>query len=142
VGILQGNPLLPVIMRSFPFAALMALALPAHSQSPASSPPSTPLLVEKERIVEVAPPPRNAWEPAEVGRELVKREIVAARDRSRAVVRISGDRLLRVNANSQLAILPSLIAGAPLSSELQTPPRDEDCFWQFNALVGCRFWRN
>ena len=91
------------------------LVLPAFSQSPGS----VPQLVEKERIVEVAPPPRKSWEPAEVGRELVKREIVAARERSRAVVRVSGDRLLRVNSNTQLMILPSLIEGSPLGVELQ-----------------------
>ena len=69
--------------------------------------------------MEASPPPSVVWKSAEVGRELVKREIVAARERSRAVVRISGDRLLRVNANTQLMILPSVIQGAPLGIELQ-----------------------
>jgi len=83
------------------------------------TPPSPPQVVEKERLVEASPPPSVTWQSAEVGRELVKREIVAARDRSRAVVRISADRLLRVNANTQLMILPSLVEGAALGIQLQ-----------------------
>lgn len=99
-------------------AGMMVPVLPALGQPPLSS-PLRPQLVEKERLVEASPPPSIAWQSAEVGRELVKREIVAARDRSRAVVRISGDRLLRVNANSQLMILPSLVEGTALGVELQ-----------------------
>lgn len=81
--------------------------------------PTAPLVVEKERRVEASRPPAAVWQDAEVGRELVKREIVAARERSRAVIRVSADRLLRVNANTQLMILPSLFEGAPLGVEMQ-----------------------
>jgi tetratricopeptide (TPR) repeat protein len=81
--------------------------------------PPPPLLVEKERIVEASPPPGISWVAADVGRHLVKKELVAVRDRSRAVVQITGGRQLRVNANTQLMILPSMVQGAPLGLELQ-----------------------
>ncbi|MEI6675203.1 MAG: FecR domain-containing protein [Verrucomicrobiota bacterium] len=102
--------LLPV-----PLVGLWLLALPGFSQSP----PAPPQLIEKERIVEAKPPPAAAWEPAEVGRHLVIREVVAARERSRAVIQISGDRLLRVNSKTQLVILPSLFGDKALGLELQ-----------------------
>lgn len=47
------------------------------------------------------------------------RERVAARDLSRAVVRLSNQQLLRVNANSLIAILPSVVAGSSLLLDIQ-----------------------
>ena len=98
-----------------PAAGLLTLALPGLSQTP----PAPPQLVEKEHIVEASPPPNVSWQPAEVGRHLAAKEIVAARERSRAVVQLSGNRLLRVNANTRLMVLPSMVQGAPLGLELQ-----------------------
>ena len=69
--------------------------------------------------MEAATPVTPAWEPADVGRELVLREKVRTGDLSRASVRLSNEQLLRVNALSQLVILPSLVAGKPLGLELQ-----------------------
>ena len=74
---------------------------------------------EKERIVEASPPPALPWVPAVVGKDLVLREKVRTGELSRATVRLSNEHLLRVNASSQLVILPSLIAGKPLGLELQ-----------------------
>ena len=85
--------------------------LPAAVSGQNSTTP--PELVEKERIVEASPPPKHPWETAEVGRKLQKREIVAARRRSRALIRISSERYMRVNEDTQLAILPSLMRGRP-----------------------------
>jgi tetratricopeptide (TPR) repeat protein len=85
------------------------------------SPAQTPLarLIEKERIVESSPPPNQSWMAAEVGRELVKREKVAVRDLSRAAVRLSNEHVIRLNANSEIVLLPSLIQDKPLGLELQ-----------------------
>ena len=74
---------------------------------------------EKERVVEASPPPSQPWVPAAVGKELVLREKVRTGELSRATVRLSNEHLLRVNALSQLVIVPSLIAGTPLGLELQ-----------------------
>ena len=74
---------------------------------------------EKERVVEASPPPSQPWVPAGVGKDLVLREKVRTGELSRATVRLSNEHLLRVNASSQLVILPSLIAGKPLGLELQ-----------------------
>ena len=73
---------------------------------------------EKERIVE-ASPPQKPWVRAEIGEPLVPREKVAARDASRAVLRLSNQHVLRVNENSQIVLLPSVIAGRPLGVEIQ-----------------------
>ena len=89
------------------------------ARAPAQQDEPLAQVVEKERVVEASRPPDRPWEPAEVGRDLVKRERVVARDLSRAVVRLSGERLLRVNANTQLVILPSLLKGRSLGLELQ-----------------------
>jgi tetratricopeptide (TPR) repeat protein len=98
----------------FPFPGFMVISLTAFSQSP----PQPPQLIEKERIVEASPPPNTVWEEAVPGRHLVKREIVAARERSRAVIQISENRLLRVNADTQLVILQSLLGEKALGLEL------------------------
>ena len=74
---------------------------------------------EKERTVEASPPPASPWIPAVVGKELLLREKVRTGELSRATVRLSNEHLIRVNAASQLVILPSLIAGKPLGVELQ-----------------------
>ena len=74
---------------------------------------------EKERIVDSSPPPSQPWVPAVVGKDLLLREKVRTGELSRATVRLSNEHLLRVNAASQLVILPSLIAGKPLGLELQ-----------------------
>ena len=87
--------------------------------SPGQTTPAPPELVEKERVVEASPPPNKRWESAEVGRQFRKREIVASRALSRALVRISSERYMRVNEDTQLVILPSLLKGRPLGLELQ-----------------------
>ncbi len=74
---------------------------------------------ERERIVEASPPPAQPWLPAVVGKDLVLREKVRTGELSRATVRLSNEHLLRVNADSRLVILPSLIADKPLGVELQ-----------------------
>ena len=74
---------------------------------------------EKERIVEASPPPAQPWVPAVVGKGLLLREKVRTGELSRATVRLSNEHLLRVNADSRLVILPSLIEGKPLGLELQ-----------------------
>ena len=74
---------------------------------------------EKERIVEASPPPAQPWVPAVVGKDLLLREKVRTGELSRATVRLSNEHLLRVNADSRLVILPSLIEGKPLGLELQ-----------------------
>lgn len=81
--------------------------------------PDPPEIAEIEKTVFASPPPNTSWDPASVGRELVMREIVEARERSRAVVRLSSGRILRVNASSKLKILPSLVQGGSPGLELQ-----------------------
>ncbi|MEO5914554.1 MAG: FecR domain-containing protein [Luteolibacter sp.] len=99
-------------MRAFPlppiFIALATLVLPV---SLSFSQTSGPQVIEIERTVETSPPPNNVWSPAELKRPLVKKAAVAARDLSRAVVRLSESRLMRVAPNTSLTILPSLLAG-------------------------------
>jgi len=115
---LKENTLMPVrfhlMKRLFPHAGLTVISLTAFSQTP----PQPPQLIEKERIVEASPPPNTTWEEAVPGRHLVKREIVAARERSRAVIQISENRLMRVNAETQLVILQSLLGEKALGLEL------------------------
>ena len=91
------------------FASLSALAV--DERSPAR-------IEEKERIVEASRPP-SPWTAATVGKDLILREKVRTGELSRATVRLSSEHLLRVNAASQLVILPSLIASKPLGIELQ-----------------------
>ncbi len=104
-----------LIKKLLPFAGATVISLTAFSQTA----PQPPQLIEKERIVEASPPPNTNWESAETGRHLVKREIVAARALSRAVIQISENRLLRVNAETQLVILQSLLGEKALGLELQ-----------------------
>lgn len=91
---------------------ILASALAAEERPPAR-------VEEKERIVDSSPPPSQPWVPAVVGKDLLLREKVRTGELSRATVRLSNEHLLRVNAASQLVILPSLIAGKPLGLELQ-----------------------
>lgn len=95
-----------------PFAGLAICASQAASAEP-------PVLVEKERIVEASPPPRQPWVPADVGRKLQINEIIAARELSRGVVKISSDRFIRVGANSYLRILSSLLEDRQVGVEVQ-----------------------
>ena len=103
---------------SFRFAVYVSVgltsfsALAAEERSPAK-------IEEKERIVEASRPPEQPWTAATVGKDLILREKVRTGELSRATVRLSSEHLLRVNASSQLVILPSLIAGKPLGLELQ-----------------------
>ncbi len=93
--------------------ALLCLHLSAAEQRPAAK------VEEKERIVEASPPPAAPWVPAVVGKDLLLRERVRTGELSRATVRLSNEHLVRVNASSQLVIVPSLIAGKPLGLDLQ-----------------------
>ena len=100
------------------FAAFIVGALSClHVSSAEQRPPAT--VEEKERIVEASPPPSAPWVPAVVGKDLLLRERVRTGELSRATVRLSNEHLVRVNANSQLVIVPSLIAGKPLGLDLQ-----------------------
>ncbi len=81
--------------------------------------PDPPKIREVERIVVASPPPNTTWDPAAVGRELKMREIVEARERSRAVLSISRGRVLRVNSNSRLRIVPAILQGGSPGLDLQ-----------------------
>ncbi len=90
----------------------LSFAFAAEDRSPAK-------IEEKERIVEASRPPQQPWTAATVGKDLILREKVRTGELSRATVRLSSEHLLRVNASSQLVILPSLIASKPVGIELQ-----------------------
>ena len=92
---------------------LLSLSLVAADERPPAK------VEEKERIVEASPPPAQPWVPATVGKDLVLREKVRTGELSRATVRLSNEHMLRVNAASQLVILPSLVEGKPVGVELQ-----------------------
>lgn len=103
---------------SFPPVLLAVILLMPTAPAATGEPAPLAEVVEKERLVEVGIPPVKPWEPATLGKGLVKRERVAARDLSRATIRLSDDRMLRVNANTELVVLPSLLGSRPLGLEV------------------------
>jgi len=107
------RPLGRMLTAAWLASCIGASQLPARQGAPLAE------VVEKERIVEASRPPAQPWEPVQIGRKLVKREKVAARDLSRAVVRLSNEQLMRVNANTELVVLPSLVSGRPLGLEIK-----------------------
>lgn len=91
----------------------------ASTLADAQSNPDAPRISEVERVVVASPPPNTSWTDAEVGRELQMREVVEAKALSRAVVSLSSTRVLRVNANSRLKIVPAILQGGSPGLNLQ-----------------------
>jgi tetratricopeptide (TPR) repeat protein len=98
---------------------IMLISVAASTVAFSQGAPETPTIREVERLVVASPPPNLSWDPATVGRKLQMREIIEAKSLSRAVVSLSSSRVLRVNSNSRLKIVPAILQGASPGIDLQ-----------------------
>ena len=81
--------------------------------------PLSPRIIEWERKVETQPPGQRQWSPVETQKQVVKRELVAARKESRATIRITDDRVFRVKPDTEIRVIPSAMPGEPLGLEMR-----------------------
>lgn len=98
-------------------AILLAVLVAAAAAAPPAK--NEAVLTEIENRVYASPPPRYPWERARKGRFLMINELLAARDLSWGLVKLSLDRSLHVKSNSEVRILKSLVENGHLGLAVQ-----------------------